>query len=97
VQAEVGFVLEVLPEPQPIFTLLQEVGRVSDEEMFCVYNMGTGFCLIVAAGHADRTLDALKQEGIEAFRLGHAVADPAERFISSPGAGRTGSHFLRRS
>lgn len=98
VQAKVGFVLEVLPEPQPIFTLLQEVGRVSDEEMFCVYNMGTGFCLIVAAGHADRTLDALKQEGIEAFRLGHAVADPGREVHLVPtGLVGLGSQFLRRS
>jgi phosphoribosylformylglycinamidine cyclo-ligase len=98
VQAEVGYVLETLPEPQPIFRLLQQVGGVSDEEMFCVYNMGTGFCLVVDPAHADRALAALGQSGLEAFRLGHAVRDPDRKVILAPkGLVGEGSRFRRRS
>ncbi|MBI4573831.1 MAG: phosphoribosylformylglycinamidine cyclo-ligase [candidate division NC10 bacterium] len=79
VQAKVGYVLEALPDPQPIFTLLQQVGRVSDEEMFFVYNMGTGFCVVVAAADADRALDVVGRLGLEAFRLGRAVSDPERK------------------
>ncbi len=96
VQAKVGYVIEALPDPQPIFTLLQQVGRVSDEEMFCVYNMGTGFCIVVAAADADRTLDALRRLGLEAFRLGRAVADPERKVHLVPrGLAGEGSHFRR--
>ena len=98
VQAEVGYVLETLPEPQPIFRLLQETGGVSDEEMFCVYNMGTGFCLVVASAHADRALEALRRSGLDAFRLGHAVPDPDRKVILAPkGLVGEGSRFRRRS
>jgi phosphoribosylformylglycinamidine cyclo-ligase len=97
VQAKVGYVLETLPEPQPIFRLLQRIGGVSDEEMFCVYNMGTGFCIVVAAAHADRALQALKGFGLEAFRLGHAVPDPERKvFLAPKGLVGEGSRFRRR-
>ena len=97
VQAKVGYALDWLPEPQPIFRLLQEVGGVSDEEMFCVYNMGTGFCLVVAAPHADRALDALGRLGLEAFRLGHAVSDVNRNVRLDPkGLVGEGSRFRRR-
>ena len=50
VQSAVGYVLDTLPEPPPVFRLLQRLGGVSDEEMFQVYNMGVGFCLVVDRG-----------------------------------------------
>jgi phosphoribosylformylglycinamidine cyclo-ligase len=94
VQAKVGYRLEWLPEPQPIFRLLQEIGKVSDEEMFCVYNMGTGFCLVVAPPHAGRALEALARRGLEAFCLGHAVADPDRKVHLVPkGLVGEGSRF----
>ncbi len=98
VEAKVGYVLERLPDPHPIFTLLQEVGQVSDEEMFHVYNMGTGFCLVVAAAQADQTLDRLSRLGIEAMRLGYAVSDPNRKVHLVPrGLVGEGSRFRRSS
>jgi phosphoribosylformylglycinamidine cyclo-ligase len=95
VQAQVGYVLEWLPEPQPIFRLLQQLGGV-DEEMFCVYNMGTGFCLVVGAAHADRALEMLTRLGLEAFRLGHAVPDPDRKVhLVTKGLVGEGSGFRR--
>ena len=48
--AEVGYEIDdPLPVP-PIFELIQERGEVSDEEMHEVFNMGCGFCVVVAAG-----------------------------------------------
>jgi len=96
VRATVGYVLEALPAPQPVFSLLQEIGRVSDEEMFAVYNMGIGFCLVVARADADRTLEALRRLGVEAFHLGHAVADPDRKVHLVPrGLVGEGSRFRR--
>jgi len=47
VDAEVGFVLDDLPPPPPIFGLIEQHGAVTRAEMFEVYNMGVGFCVVV--------------------------------------------------
>jgi len=95
VQSPVGYVLERLPQPQPIFGLLQRLGGVSDEEMYQVYNMGIGFCLVVAAGHADRALEMLKGLGVEAYHLGRAVADPERKVRLPNGLVGQGNAFRR--
>jgi phosphoribosylformylglycinamidine cyclo-ligase len=95
VQAPVGYVLDVLPTPPPIFPLLQRLGEVGDEEMFQVYNMGIGFCLVVAAEHADRTLGTLRDLGVEAWRLGRAVADPERKVHLPNGLVGKGNVFTR--
>jgi len=51
-----GFLLDNMPEPQMIFKKIQELGRISDEEMYQTFNMGVGFCLVVGEK------DALKIE-----------------------------------
>lgn len=96
VEAKVGYVLDKLPAPQPIFGLLQRLGEVSDEEMFQVYNMGIGFCLVVAAAQADRVLGALKDLGVEAFTLGRAVADPERKIHLPNGLVGEGNAFRRK-
>ncbi len=93
VQAPVGYVLEMLPEPQPVFGMLQRLGGISDAEMYQVYNMGIGFCLVVAAAQADRALGSLKDLGVEAYRLGHAVADPERRVRLPNGLVGQGNDF----
>ena len=51
--SDVSYVIDSLPEPHSIFRLIQHYGGISDEEMFFTYNMGIGFCVIVAPEHAD--------------------------------------------
>ena len=46
-QDNIRFVIDPLPAIPPVFHLIQERGEVSDAEMFEVFNMGTGFCVIV--------------------------------------------------
>jgi phosphoribosylformylglycinamidine cyclo-ligase len=97
VQAAVGYVLDTLPEPPPIFSLLQRLGRIPDEEMFQVYNMGVGFCLVVAAAEVDRTLEVLRRHGTAPLVLGRAVADP-DRTVRLPnGLVGQGNDFRRAS
>jgi phosphoribosylformylglycinamidine cyclo-ligase len=78
VDAEIGFVIDDLPPPPPLFGLIEKLGGVSRAEMFEVYNMGIGFCVVVAAADADRTLAILARYGRRASVIGHAVADPAK-------------------
>ena len=66
----------------PLFRLIQEAGRVSEAEMFRVFNMGIGFVLVVAPEAAEETLARLRAAGEAACRLGEAVAGAGVSFTS---------------
>jgi phosphoribosylformylglycinamidine cyclo-ligase len=75
----IGYVLDALPEPPPIFPLIQRTGGITDAEMFRVFNMGIGFCIVVARADSDEAIGLAKQHGRRAWTLGYAVADPERR------------------
>lgn len=79
IESDFGFVIDHLPEPQPIFGLIEQAGDISQEEMFRVYNMGIGFCAVVDPRDAGRAIDIAAAHGIGAYRIGHAVPDPKRR------------------
>lgn len=91
VAAEIGFVIDSLPEPPPLFRLIEKLGGVSRAEMFEVYNMGIGFCVTVAKADADKTLAILARHGRKASVIGHAVADPT-RSVQLPREKLIGTH-----
>lgn len=76
VEAKVGFEIERLIEPHPIFALIQGHAKVEDSEMFEVFNMGTGFCYIVSPSDVELTISILGRYGRTAQRIGYAVSDP---------------------
>jgi len=43
----IRFVIDDLPDIPLIFSLIQDAGEVTDPEMFQVFNMGIGFCVVV--------------------------------------------------
>ena len=70
--APVGYEIDApLPVP-PIFALIQEQGGVSEEEMYDVFNMGCGFCVVVAADEQEAALDLLRGHYPGAKRIGRA-------------------------
>lgn len=79
VDAGVGFEIDRLIEPHPIFSLIQHHAKVPDSEMFEVFNMGIGFCYVVDPAAADAAIAILARHGRLAQRIGHAVADPEKR------------------
>jgi phosphoribosylformylglycinamidine cyclo-ligase len=66
-----------LPVP-PIFELIQELGEVSDGEMGEVFNMGCGFCIVVASRDEEAALELLRSHYSGAKRIGRAVAGHRE-------------------
>lgn len=52
----------------PIFKLLMHEGQVSEREMFNVFNMGTGMCIIVKEEDVDKALDLLNDSLQETSR-----------------------------
>jgi phosphoribosylformylglycinamidine cyclo-ligase len=89
VEAPVGFQLDWLPEPPPVFQLIEKLGQVDRAEMRTVFNMGVGLCAVVAPGDADKALEALRATGLQAWALGTATSD-SERSVRIPAEGLTG-------
>jgi phosphoribosylformylglycinamidine cyclo-ligase len=79
VAAEVGFVIDALPEVPRIFSLIQERGAIDDQEMYRVFNMGLGFCVVVDPKDADRAIEIAAVHGRRASVVGYAVADPERK------------------
>lgn len=79
VEAKVGFEIDRLIEPHPIFGLIQQLAGVEDAEMFEVFNMGIGFCYVVDPGDVAATIAILERHGRQAQPIGYAVADPDRR------------------
>ena len=75
-EAEVGYELDALPDPQPVFDLIQQRGGIDDEEMFRVFNMGVGMVIITAPSEVTRAVDILESSGQEARRIGTVVDEP---------------------
>lgn len=54
----------------PVFGFLQKHGKISDEEMRRVFNMGIGYCLIVRPTFADSVMAKLEKFGETVYRIG---------------------------
>jgi phosphoribosylformylglycinamidine cyclo-ligase len=77
-EAGVGYEIDApLPVPE-IFNLIQELGDIGDEEMHEVFNMGCGFCVIVAANDESAGLDRLRVHFPDAKRIGRAVGGASQ-------------------
>jgi phosphoribosylformylglycinamidine cyclo-ligase len=57
----------------PIFRLIQEKGRVPEEELYQVFNMGIGMVVIVASTKANRVLAFCKQQKQNAWIIGEVT------------------------
>jgi len=78
VDATVGFLIDDLPAVPPIFVLIQQCGAVTRGEMFEVYNMGVGFCVLVDEKDADATLSILRHHSRRAKAIGRVIADESK-------------------
>lgn len=87
----VGFVIDRLLPIPPIFGLIQDRGGITDEEMFLVYNMGVGFCVIVDPAGVEAVLSVVNRQGKQAGVIGHVTED-AERAVYIPQKRLKGIH-----
>jgi phosphoribosylformylglycinamidine cyclo-ligase len=84
-----GYVLDKLPEPLPIFKLLQNEGSVSIEDMYFTYNMGIGFCIVLDPKDVDAAHAFAQKHNVPSFTIGHTVKDP-EKKVYLPQVGLVG-------
>ena len=69
---KVRFVLDRWPEVPGLFRWVQQLGALSDEEMFQTFNMGVGFVLVVSATRMAETRRRLARAGAsDSVEIGH--------------------------
>ena len=57
----------------PIFKLIEEVGGITERDMFNTFNMGVGMSVVVAKEDAERALAILRANGEDAYLIGEIV------------------------
>ena len=62
----------------PVFTWLQQLGDVDDEEMYRVFNMGVGLVLVVSPYYAESIQQQLAACGLASWPIGRAVEGNSE-------------------
>ncbi|MCH2174755.1 MAG: phosphoribosylformylglycinamidine cyclo-ligase [Lentisphaeria bacterium] len=67
------FEKEILAVP-PIFKLIEEKGKVSEQEMYRVFNMGVGMMLILPAEHVDEVCELATQTGFPIAKIGEITS-----------------------
>ena len=96
--ADVGYVIDAWPEVPPIFDLIRTSGHdeVPYKEMFEVFNMGVGFCVVVAEDDVQAVIATATEYGCPAMRIGHTVADTSRTVTIEPYGlhGRRGEGFV---
>lgn len=60
-------------EVPAVFRFIQAKGRIADEEMRRVFNLGIGYCVIVKPAFADSVHEQLEKLGERVFRIGKVV------------------------
>lgn len=57
----------------PIFDLIAKFGNIPERDMFNTYNMGVGMSIVVPCDQADKAIEVLKNNGIDAYLIGKIV------------------------
>ena len=57
----------------PIFDLIEKTGKVDNRDMFNTFNMGVGMSIVVSKNDADRALEVLHANGVDAYIIGETV------------------------
>jgi phosphoribosylformylglycinamidine cyclo-ligase len=96
VASETGYVIDNPLPAHPVFSLIQESGNIDIAEMFRVFNMGTGFCVVCTASDAAGVEQIAREHNRRAAIIGYSVRD-AKRRVWLPSRGLVGSEGVFRT
>lgn len=83
----VAIIKDNLFAPPAIFSLIREASKVSEREMYEVFNMGTRLEIYTDEQSADRMIHVARQMGVEAQLIGRVEASATKSLtIHTPGA-----------
>ncbi len=57
----------------PVFKLMQEIGNVSDAEMYRTFNMGVGMVIVTSAQNRKAVESHLQQQGAAVYQIGRVI------------------------
>jgi phosphoribosylformylglycinamidine cyclo-ligase len=70
-------------EVLPIFGILQQAGRLGEQEVYQVFNMGIGMVLIVSANQASAIEALIRRHGQKAWAIGEVVRGSGQARVIS--------------
>ena len=73
---QIGFAITAPLAAPPVFELIAELGEVPAPEMWEVFNMGCGFCVVVAQADAEAALSVLAEHHPGAAVIGEVTDRP---------------------
>jgi phosphoribosylformylglycinamidine cyclo-ligase len=79
-----GYEITYLPKPQPIYEIIQNYGHIDITEMYNVYNMGVGICVVLPREQRDSALQIAEKYGKKAFVMGKALNDHNKKIDIKP-------------
>jgi phosphoribosylformylglycinamidine cyclo-ligase len=82
-EAELSYVVERIPEPNPVFHLLTETAGMTAREAYSTFNMGIGYAFYVAAKDQERAFALLRARGHAASIAGYIEKGP-KRVLLKP-------------
>lgn len=71
----IGFKIDHLPKPNPIFELIQKEGPVDIAEMYETFNMGMGFCIMSPQSEVDDILSIAEKNNVNAHVIGETIRE----------------------
>ena len=77
------YIINSIPEPQPIFKLIQEQSGNNDEEMFGNFNMGAGFAIFMPEKDTSLAEAITNKYGFSSSKAGQVVNGP-RRVVIEP-------------
>jgi phosphoribosylformylglycinamidine cyclo-ligase len=84
-KADVGFLLDNMPELLKIFKIIQKLGKISDREMYRTFNCGVGFCIITPEHEYEKITQICKKYGIKIRKIGKIVKEKNVKIKTSSG------------
>ncbi len=57
-------------EPLPVFGVIQQAGKIAQEEMFNVFNMGVGLIVVAPSNEAEKIIETIQGQGMAGWVMG---------------------------
>lgn len=80
--AKVGFCLDNMPESQPIFRLIQDAGRITDDEMYRTFNMGVGLCIMTPKECVEGVISSFESFDFKTYHVGRVADETGVRLTT---------------
>jgi phosphoribosylformylglycinamidine cyclo-ligase len=78
------YVVDRIPDPQPVFVFMQEQGNIDDREAYGNLNMGAGFAIYVPEKDVGAVLEVAAAFPFRAFRAGSIEKSETRRVVIRP-------------